>query len=240
MTPDAHIPHAARPTGHGPQEFSPRGRVGLVGIGAVVGIHVLVGYALLSGLARDVVQPVQRPLMASIAPEPVPPSSPPPPPPPRKDRVVERARPSQPPLPHVPAPDTSVPAGAPVPPVAAVPGAVPAPPAPAEIPAPQPVTQAVPGPLPPAPAGRAEAGVACPGYRQSLQSSLAGVYDRIGITGIVKVEFRVRGGSVADVTTVSGPREYYRAVQSAVRRFQCQAAGTEDALVMLDIHFQPE
>lgn len=91
-----------------------------------------------------------------------------------------------------------------------------------------------------APQARSDAGVACPGYQQSLIASLAGVYDRVGIAGVVRVQFRVSGTSVGDVVVLSGPREYQRAVQSAVRRFQCQSEGGEPTLVGLDIAFRPE
>ncbi|SFF32221.1 hypothetical protein SAMN04489711_12914 [Paracidovorax wautersii] len=65
--------------------------------------------------------------------------------------------------------------------------------------------------------------MACPGYQRSLQSSLAGAYERVSIAGTVKVEFRVRDGAVVDVTPMAGLSEYYRTVCSAVRRFHCQA-----------------
>ncbi|WP_234384356.1 hypothetical protein [Paracidovorax avenae] len=74
-----------------------------------------------------------------------------------------------------------------------------------------------PGPL----GGRLEAGMACPGY-QSLPFSLAGAYERVGIAGTVKVEFRVRDGAV-EVNPVADPSERYRTVRSAVPCFQCQA-----------------
>lgn len=230
----------------GPAEFRPRRRMGPVGIGLVVGVHLLAGYALLSGMARDVVSKAvqSKPLMASIAPEPerpVPPPPPPPPPPPRKERLVERIRSAPPPpVPSaVPPPETPVPQAPPAPAAAPVPAPSPAPAAaasPVPAPAAPPVAAAPPGPS----GGRLEAGVACPGYQQSLQSSLAGAYERVGIAGTVKVEFRVRDGAVVEVNPVAGPSEYYRTVRSAVRRFHCQARGGGDALVSLDIVFRGE
>lgn len=82
--------------------------------------------------------------------------------------------------------------------------------------------------------------MARPGYQQSLQSSLAGVYERVGIAGTVKVEFRVRDGALVEVTPVAGLSEYYCTVCSAVLRFHCQARGIGDALVSLDIVFRGE
>ncbi len=231
---------------HPCRDFSPRRRVSAVGIGAMVGFHLLVGYALVSGLATDIVQAVQKPLMASIVPEPVRPVPPPPPPPPPKiERVVERVKPSAPPPPraaYVPPPD--VPTAASAPAIAAVQSTAPAPAPPVQAPAQrEPLAEVTAAPAP-APArtlpARSDAGVTCPGYQQSLLASLAGAYDRVGIAGVVKVQFRVSGNSVGDVAVISGPREYQRAVQSAVRRFQCQSESGEPTLVALDITFQPE
>jgi protein TonB len=83
-------------------------------------------------------------------------------------------------------------------------------------------------------------GVACPGYREILQSSLAGQFDRVGITGVVKVTIRIKGNQIVEVQPVSGPREYYRAVQSAVRRFSCSAQGADELPVTLEVSFKEQ
>ena len=87
---------------------------------------------------------------------------------------------------------------------------------------------------------RAEIGVACPGYKQVLQDSLSGLFDRVGVTGVVKVNLRIRGGQVVEVTPVSGPREYMRSVQAAARRMQCRVEGADELVVPLEVLFREE
>ncbi|HYD80994.1 MAG TPA: energy transducer TonB, partial [Paucimonas sp.] len=58
----------------------------LTGFGVVVLLHVLVVYALLTGLARKVVEVIKQPIETKIIEEvkpPPPPDLPPPPPPPK-------------------------------------------------------------------------------------------------------------------------------------------------------------
>ena len=78
-----------------------RRATGLVG---VIIFHVLLIYALVSGLAQNVVKAVQQKVEVSIISEPPPP--PPPPPPPKIEKVVEKTvpkpQPVQPPKAYVP------------------------------------------------------------------------------------------------------------------------------------------
>ena len=78
----------------------------LIGIGFVVLVHVLVVWALLSGLGSAVVQVIKKPLTATIIEEvKLPP--PPPPPPPRK--IIEQPKMQQVPVEtFVPPPDIPV------------------------------------------------------------------------------------------------------------------------------------
>jgi protein TonB len=114
------------------------------------------------------------------------------------------------------------------------------PPKPVEIKPPPP--PAPPAPPPPAPAPPAvtkpEISVACPGYKDSLASSLAGVFDRVGVVGVVKVSFKIKGGQIVEVTPLSGPREYFRPVQNAVRRFSCTSSQSEEVQVTFEISFK--
>jgi protein TonB len=67
------------------------------------------------------------------------------------------------------------------------------------------------------------------------------VVDRIGINGEVVVQITVKGREIVEVKPLSGPREYYRPVQAAVRRFQCTSASAADPQVtMLTIGFRLE
>ncbi|MEO8738373.1 MAG: TonB family protein [Casimicrobiaceae bacterium] len=94
----------------------------VIGITIVIVIHVLVIYALLTGLARKAVEAIKKPLTATIIEEvKLPPPPPPPPPPPKK--IVEPPK-AQPVIqPYVPPPDIPVPQPT-APPVISAPTAV--------------------------------------------------------------------------------------------------------------------
>ena len=76
----------------------------LIGITYVVLVHVIVIYALVTGLARKAVEVIKKPLTATIIEEIKTPPPPPPPPPPRK--IVEPPKMQQT---YVPPPDVPVP-----------------------------------------------------------------------------------------------------------------------------------
>ena len=214
------------------KDFKPSNRFGPAGLAAMVGLHLLIGYALVSGLARKAVETVTRkPLEAVIVQDVTPP--------PKVEKIVEARKTATPQPARVPRPEVvrtpaPVPVPAPVPPVVAMQS-----PEPAPAPAPSPPAPAAPSPAPARPAS-SSVGVVCPGYQAALQSGLAGVFERVGLAATVKVQFRVRGDAVQDVSLLSGPREYQRAVQSAVRRFTCRSEGVEDALVVFDVNFRAE
>jgi len=54
------------------------------------------------------------------------------------------------------------------------------------------------------------------------------------------VKIRIKGNQILEVTPMSGPREYYRLVQTAVRRLSCSAGGAEEAEATLPIEFKEE
>ena len=107
----------------------------LTGIALVILLHVIIGYALLTGLARKVVEVIKAPIETKIIEEvkPPPPDVPPPPPPPKL---------AAPPPPFIPPPEIQIQAPPPpptqtitqtttvAPPVTAFVPAPPAPPAP--------------------------------------------------------------------------------------------------------------
>ncbi len=78
----------------------------------------------------------------------------------------------------------------------------------------------------------------CPGYRRILETTLADEWNRVGITGVVEVLIKVRGSQVVEVQALSGPKEYHRAVQRAVRRFKCSVDGAEERDVRLEVSFR--
>jgi protein TonB len=111
-----------------------------LGIGFVVLMHILLVYALITGLGRAIVEVVKKPLTATIIEELKLP--PPPPPPPKK--IIETPKATPPPQTYVPPPDVPVPtieaptitATTAAPPIEPHVIAPPAPPAPPEPPKP--------------------------------------------------------------------------------------------------------
>lgn len=118
----------------------------LIGIGFVILIHLLVVYALVTGLARRAVEVIKKPLTATIVEEIKAP--PPPPPPPKKIEVPKVPPPPQ--QPYVPPPDIPVPTISQEPVISAV---TPTPPPEPPVIAP-PVVAPPPPPAPPKPAVR--------------------------------------------------------------------------------------
>ena len=113
----------------------------LIGITFVVLLHILVIYALVTGLARKAVEVIKKPLTATIIEEV---KLPPPPPPPPPKRVIEPPKAQPVVQPYVPPPDIPPPQ-APSEPVISAPSITPpaephviAPPAPPAPPAPKP------------------------------------------------------------------------------------------------------
>ena len=115
----------------------------LIGITFVVLLHVIVIYALVTGLARKAVEVIKKPLTATIVEEIKLP--PPPPPPPKKIEIPKTPPPPQ--QVYVPPPDVPVPAPPSEPVVSAVTSTPPieppviAPPAPPAPPAPKPAVR---------------------------------------------------------------------------------------------------
>lgn len=202
------------------------------GIAVVVGLHVVLGWALTSGLATKAVEAIKKPIELALLPEVQPP---PPPPPPPKVVQIEPVQKVVPPPSYVPPPEVVpvvTPPPAPIqvvqatPPkepvvVAAAPAPVPAPPAP-----------------PPAPAiVKREISLACPGYEAVLASALEEAIDRVGLRGTVQTLIKIRGTQVVEVTPQSGPKEYYKYVQAAVKRMRCTAGGADEVQVSLPVIF---
>ena len=217
------FPRVTRPSARARPK--PKGRG--TGLAIVAGIHVLFGYALVSGLAQHVVDAVRKPIdMAIIAETP----PPPPPPPPKVEKIVEQPKAATPPPAYVPPPEV-VPAPAPPAPTITATQAEPphepqvvAPPAPAPAPAPPAVV-------------RQEISLACPNYQAVLASVLEDAIDRVGITGTVRTRLTIRGGQVTDVAFLSGPKEYAKYVQSAVKRMHCSAGGADEVQASMDVNF---
>ena len=189
------------------------------GIIVVVLLHALLGYVLVSGLARKGLDIIKKPLEAVVIQEVIIPPPPPPPPPPKEIRPPEQKAPKveAPPPPFVPPPEVVVaPSTAPT-----IEAAVAPPPAPVVIAPPPPPVVAEAPPAPPAPPkpNRADIGVACPTQvppempRKAIQD---------GATGVVKAKALIKDGVVKEVTILSGPRIFHAAVRAAMLQYKCR------------------
>jgi len=199
------------------------------GLAVVILFHLLLIWALASGLAQKAYEIVKKPIMMSVVDEAPPP---PPPPPPKLERVKEVPRDVPPPA-YVPPPEVT-PAVTPPPTIQAVQSVVPhdtppepVPVAPAPVVAPKPEVQ------------KEDIAVACPGYQRILAQGLEDAFDRFHITGTVRSLIKVRGSQVVEVLPQSGPKEYYKAVQAAARRIKCSVGGADEVQVSLDVNFAP-
>jgi protein TonB len=200
------------------------------GIAVVVGLHIVLGYALTTGLASKAVQAIKKPIEMALLPEVLPP---PPPPPPPKVVKIEPVQKVVPPPAYVPPPEV-VPVVAPPPPIQVVQATPPKEPvviaaAPAPVPAPPPPA----APL----VVKREISLACPGYEAVLATALEEAIDRVGLKGTVQTLIKIRGTQVVEVATLSGPKEYYKYVQAAVKRMRCTAGGADEVQVSLPVIF---
>lgn len=195
----------------------------VTGWAVVAGLHVLLGWSLISGTALRGPDVVNKPMEAALIQEvilPTLPPPPPPPPPPVKKIEPPKAQPrvKAPPPPFVPPPEVT-------PPQAAAPAiqSVQAPPPnlPAlEAPPPAPQTPLV---TPSAPS-RSEMAVVCPTQAKPAMPSQAA---REGTEGSVRAQALIREGAVREVTILSGPRVFHSAVRSAMLRYKCLSEASD-------------
>ena len=183
------------------------------GIAIVIGLHVLLLWALISGTAHDVMKITKKSLEAVVIQEVIIP--PPPPPPPKEIKPPEAPKVEAPPPPFVPPPDVA-------PPVTNAPSIVAAvvpPPTPAVI-APPPPPAAPPAPAP----NRSDIRVACP---TQVQPEMPRKATQDGTEGVVKASAVIRDGAVRDVTILSGPRVFHAAVKAAMMQYKCSSGAGE-------------
>ena len=189
-----------------------------VGITAVVLLHVLIVWALVSGLARTVVEVVKGPIDVKVIEEII--KKPPPPP----EVVPPPPKLAAPPPPFIPPPEINIaPPPTQAPTISAVTKEAPAGPQ-------APVIQKVPETAPaPAPAVRS-ARVVCPNYTDVMSSI---TYPREAIKenleGEVVIEFTVTAnGQVKDtVIKSSSNRVFNRASMAVVSELKCQGQGQD-------------
>ncbi|HEX2605524.1 MAG TPA: TonB family protein [Oxalicibacterium sp.] len=191
------------------------------GIGVAVLLHLVLGYALITGLATNVVKVMTKPIETRIIEE----AKPVPPPPAVKS--VPPPRPHiKPPLAYVPPPEVHVAAPPPSNAIAAVSDAKPVP------------AEPVAPPAPPV----AKVGIACPGstaIRQSVEYPREALRDNI--TGNVLVQFVVGSdGHTRDFTLLRQAHAVLnRAALDAAHRFSCVGQG-RDVVVQVPFDFKLE
>lgn len=216
------------------KDFQPKSRFGPVGIGVMVLFHLLVGYALVSGLAGKTMALIKKPMDATIISEI---KLPPPPPPPPPKKIIRQEPPKAPPPPraaYVPPPTVTPPANT-APAITAVQNTEPVAPPPAAPPA-APAPQAPPGPVAaPQKAPSSDIAVACP---KQVRPEVPRKALNEGISGVVVAEVRIKNGLVTDVRFVSGPRVFQSAVRAAVMRYECLSSGDTEIVAMQEFTFK--
>jgi protein TonB len=185
-----------------------------IGITFVVLMHVLIIWALLSGLGRTVVEVIKKPLNATIVEEL---KAPPPPPPPPK-KIVEAPKVKPPPEVYVPPPDVPVPTTQEAPVITAV---TPTPPVEQHVIAPP-----APAPEPPKPAVRRGIQAQRIGgdYPEYPKAALKEGIERGRVVARLNIDEK---GNVTDViVTYAEPPKYFdRAVVAALKTWKFRAEG---------------
>lgn len=190
----------------------------LVGITVVILVHAFVVYALVTGLAKKVVDVVRAPIETKVIEEIKKPPPPPEivlPPPPKLEA---------PPPPYIPPPEVQIAAPPPAPAITVAPAPVPPPPT---VMTPTPPVVVAP-PAPPAPRPSVVSiGVAC---ATQVQPTMPVKAAREGITGTVKARATIKGGKVISVEILSSqPRGVFdSAVRTAMMQYGCAAAGDDE------------
>ena len=191
------------------------------GIVVVLIFHVFLGWALVSGLARKVVEVVKGPMTTKIIEEvkkPPPPDTPPPPPP-KMVQVMPTFVP--PPEVQIQSPVSQSPISNPTP----VAPPVYAPPAP---------------PAPVAPVAAPSVGVACPNSQQiRTEIKYPAQARKDGTEGEVLVEFTVAtSGEIKDIEVKSSSNRVFNSVSlNSVRQFKCNGQG-RDVRVQVPFSFK--
>jgi protein TonB len=180
----------------------------LIGWSAVLLIHAIVLWALVTGTARRGLEIIKKPLEAAVIQEVIIP--PPPPPPPKEIKPLKEPKVEAPPPPFVPPPEV-VPSATTVPSITSVQTPPPAPPV------------IAPPPPPAAAVTRADIKVACP---TQVKPDMPSKATKEGIEGVVRAQVVIRDGSVIKVDILSGPAIFRAPVRDAMLQYRCvQGAG---------------
>ena len=201
------------------------------GLLVVLLVHGLIGYALVSGTARQGLNLIKKPLEAVLIQE----VSIPPPPPPSPKTVKPRqqtAPKALAPLPYVPPPDQPLVSTVPVPVIAAV---VQPPPVPAVVQPPAPAAPLQP-PAPAAKTARSDMAIACP---TQVAPEMPRRALRDGTQGVVKAQALISHGVVKEVVILSGPPVFHSAVRAAMLQYKCTQDSGE-VLAVQEFNFRIE
>jgi len=198
----------------------------IVGITAVILLHVLVIYGLVTGLARKAVEVIKKPLTATIVEEI---KAPPPPPPPPKKIEVPKTPP--PPQVYVPPPDIPAPTTTTEPVITAV---TPTPPEAPHVIAPPPVAVVAP-PKPAIRKGISAISRVDPEYpKEAVKKGI----ENGKVVAHVYVDEK---GNVTEVKIISAepPRVFDRAVVTALSQWKFQGEG-EKFIGEIEVNFRLE
>ena len=195
----------------------------LVGVASVVLFHAVVIYALVSGLAQQMVEVVRRPIETKVIEEVK--KAPPPP-----EIVIPPPRLELPPPPFIPPPEVTI--TQPPPPQPTLVAVTPTPP-PAQVEiAPAPVVAVIAPPKPAVVSVRA----AC---ARIVPPQMPAKAERDGISGSVRARLTIKGGKVVQVEILSStPRGVFDdAVRKAVLQYGCQDNGDREVVAVQPFEF---
>ena len=203
----------------------------LVGLTVVILFHALIVYALVTGLAKKVVDVVRAPIETKVIEEIKKPPPPPEivlPPPPKLEA---------PPPPYIPPPEVQIAAPPPPQPTISV-APSPTPPPPTVMTPTPPVVAPTPAPPAPRPA-TLSIGVACPTQVTPVMPPKAA---RENITGVVRAQATIKGGKVIAVDILSSPARgiFDAAVRNAMLQYGCSGAGDEEVKAVQEFVFKLE
>lgn len=184
----------------------------MYGLGVAVLIHILLGYAFVTGLALKAVKVITGPLETVNIKEEAPPPDEPPPPPPKEVEIP----------PYVPPPEVSIQNDAPPPPITVQTTVVP-PPQPTYVP-PAPAAPVA----PPAPTGPTSAAVFNARSLETSEDDYPAASLRAEEQGVVRVSLSINTQGRVDNCTVSAtsgfPKLDEKTCQIALRRFRAKPA----------------
>ena len=213
-------------TGQGCESSAPSRRIKVLLL--VIALHVAIGYALLSGVARKEVATVNKPLQAVIIQEV---TIPPPPAPASQALETPKPMPSVVttplPTPREPVTRANIAPALPMLAVTQAPSPPPAanaeptftPPTPATPATPHtPTVSSLPATPRPVAATQPDIDIACP---KQLTPQMPRQALRDGTQGVVKAQAVIRDGAVRDVIILSGPSVFHAAVRKAMMQYEC-------------------